>query len=378
MKKILYSIMFLLSMAVVFSCSSDDNSKIIEEIENETFTPMALSLTASMSMSDVDTKSTSFPLNKYLLDYIYLAVPNNGGTLKFDVAGENKEFEINLATKVPGVIEISSDYGTLEVAEGTEIYFTSEEACCVEAQPNGIKTPNGNVAYKGHGPNVYKSEWFELSTVNEGFKFLGQTYYKDAPNKFNLLMYRMTGVFQVRLVMFKNDENNNPLPVDAADFTALLPCALDQWEVTPFLTKYPLNFNLDVRDINAAPSDPLALGTYVLADTKLPFATETIVMPHGENPGETVLLENTQTATCSETCPSIFNGSFRDYGSAIQIVIEDNDGNTRIAQVILNDDSIRKNDYKILNVGLNIIELNNDNLLLRSSELLTDVIYWFE
>jgi hypothetical protein len=357
MKKIFYSIMILLSMTVVFSCSNEDNSKIIDEIENETFAPVTLSLTASMSMSEVETKSTSFPLNKYLLDYIFLAVPNGGGTLKFDVVGENKEFEINLASKKAGFIEISSNYGTLEVPDGTQLYFTSEEACCVNAQPNtaGLVTPNGNVAYEGHGHDVYKSEWFKLKSVTEGFEFLGETYYKDALNKFNLLMYRMTGVFQVRLVMFKNDVNNNPLPVNAADFTELLPYTLEQWRVTPFLTNYPLNFNLDVFNINSEPSTPLALGTYVLVDHKLPFATETIVMPHGTIPGETVILENTQTATCKDSCPSIFNGSLSQYESAIQLVIEDSDGNRRIAKIKLPEDNIRKNDYKVLNVGLNII-----------------------
>ncbi|MDL2278408.1 hypothetical protein LJC57_07435, partial [Parabacteroides sp. OttesenSCG-928-G07] len=181
MKNLSYLVLALFISVIGFSCSSDEAAEIIKPEQKEL---ISLSLKASLGVDDTETKADdgiSYPLNKYLLDYIYL---RNGGAetaLRIPVSNnDTRDFELNLSTTEDGKIKISSGENSITVADGTMLYFTSVPTDGIEAEAypaNVFETPLGNTVYKEHGRDIYKSEQFPVKIIDEGFEFLKATYY---------------------------------------------------------------------------------------------------------------------------------------------------------------------------------------------------------
>lgn len=363
MKKIANILVLLFAFVLFFSCSSEEADGITKKIEKEEFVPVTLSFSAKMGMekatnenSDIlDTKAGSEAYDSDL----YLIIPNGNENeaLKIDV--ENGEFQFDITTAPGNMLLAQLGSKTSRFSANADIYFSSSPGSTINAVKSATKkTPKNNDTYELPDKNIFRSKNLDLKVTENGIEMFGKTYSPGQENDFVLTMYRQTAKFNVKLVLYYGFGEDFPIGVsEEHNFWAQWLSPVENWEITPYLNKYPLAHSLEGTERGTP--DYKNLGVYMLSDGPLKLTRETVHIGNHPHIGNTLVAKLTEV-------PYIFNGSFETAGSTLEFLLTEYRllrTVKRIAQIQL-DGEILPNQEKTLNVCLNIYRIQwGDNIM---------------
>jgi hypothetical protein len=368
MKKIANLLLLLFAFVLFFSCSSEEADDITKKIEKEEFVPVTLSFSAKMRMEKVtgensdivDTKSGSETYDSDL----YLIIPNGNEneSLKIDVT--NGEFQFDLTTAPNNMLMARLGARTRSFSANSDVYFSSTPATTINAVKSETKkTPKNNDTYELPDKNIFRSKNLDLKASGDGIELFGKTYSPGQENDFVLTMYRQTAKFNVKLVLYYGLGEDLPIGVTDSHLEwAQWFSPRENWEITPYLNKYPLAHSL-IGTERGTP-DYSNLGVYMLSDGPLELTKDIVNIGYWPHIGETLVAKLTEV-------PYIFNGSFETGKSTLEFLLtEKRFGQIvkRIAQIQL-DGEILPNQEKTLNVCLNIYRIKYENNILRAVSL---------
>lgn len=366
MKKLFSLAIIIAAPFFILSCQNDAKEELIEK----PFKPVTLTLSAVMDMEEnSQTKADQYPTDFYTLDYIYLMVktgPSVYDSYMIDLITEEgqKMFDLRITSVSPTEIYLASNgIDLVTVSPGQELFFSSHPDCLVETTLSDFSTPNGGDVYSPFGKDLYKSANSAIEFIEGGFKIGDKEYIANQHNTFELLMYRLTGSFRTKVIFFKQatPQDMKPLTVTPDDWYDAGLGDYTDWTVTPYLRNYYYQFMIcdgprgSVTGLNNA--------VYLLSQgaKNLIQSTEQV---NRIGVGDHTLTETLIARTNPDYFPYLFNGDISN--SKISFFITNGD-NQFLQELYIADvnlpQTIMPNDYKTLNVCINIAELNENNQL---------------
>ncbi len=379
MKKLVPIALAITMPLLWFSCSQDGKEPV-----DGPFEPVSVSLSAVMSVNDINTKAESFPTNIYELNDIYLMVDEGGIFIPHHISlmktGDVRKFDLRITAKEEGRITISSgEVELVTVDENQQMFFSSHQAETVgTVHSTEYQTPKGNSVYQPFGKDIYRSDPFGITLIpgGGGFSLLGDEYLKDQDNAFDLVLFRLTGSFRANVIFFRQETPDMPLSVTAEDWLAAGLGNPNNWTVTPYLRDYYSQFSITEGDRGMVQG--AANATYILSKGNRPLRTETINVHKGS--ANDIELTTFIAGTSEDFFPYLFSGNISNSILAFSIRNGEEEGITysvQVADIELEYDYLMPNDFKTLNVCINISELQQNGQLRSTKTINPDNVFCF-
>ena len=363
-------IIFIGMCLFLFACSEDKPFEGNVELKNYTLKgKFDLGIIQGEENSDNLTKATGDPLEEYPYDQLYLYNPRTGEYIDFDLGsqtyGETDFTFIVTGTSNSDLLIKVGNIGSLEVTSTDNLYFVSQLNQYPGLSFKGEKTPNGNNAYSVFGPHLYRSANFNARISDGEIKLVSSTSSIIIENGVaTVTVYRCTGYFIPKIVFFNLNGVSNIVPVEDWNtyFDNNPDWSLDNWEISSYLTNYPIFFDL-THNFSGIYKEETSMGNILLTKsspitrvTGFKFYIGPGNYTDGINTYKSEWIPPTGQESNLDLYPYIYNGSLENKDVVFMI---ENSTHKFLARLNMVGVSVAANDMKSLYVYINIADLND-------------------